>query len=270
MQPNQNPSTNPTPAAGSNDEQPVAYDTQGRPLYLHPSDAPAPVTPMASAQSAPAPLTQYVHVSRALEPERMPVPADIKRLHDDSCRRFPRLNLSDGEYIINSVKRHPIGIVGIWLMAFGLIAGLFAVLFGIQSNGSIPGADNGIAAAAGGLVIMSILILIGAMVASYVYNQNRFYLTNESVIQEIQTTIFSKNEQTVSLANIEDASYRQDGILAYMFNFGTIRLSTEGDETTYRFSYVANPKAHIAILNNAVESFKNGRPITGSHQDQPS
>lgn len=88
-----------------------------------------------------------------------------------------------------------------------------------------------------------------------------FYLTNESVIQEIQTSIFSHTEQTVSLMNIEDASYNQRGVLQAMFNYGSIRLSTEGDETTYRFSFVANPKQEIATLNNAVEDFKNGRPV---------
>jgi hypothetical protein len=46
-----------------------------------------------------------------------------------------------------------------------------------------------------------------------------------------------------------------------MLNYGTVRLSTEGEETTYRVSYVANPRHHIAVLNNAIESFKNGRPV---------
>jgi hypothetical protein len=81
------------------------------------------------------------------------------------------------------------------------------------------------------------------------------------VIQEIQTSLFTKHEQTVSLVNIEDASFVQRGILQTMLNYGSIRLSTEGDETTYRFSYVANPKEQIAVLNNAVEAFKNGRPV---------
>jgi hypothetical protein len=96
-----------------------------------------------------------------------------------------------------------------------------------------------------------------------VYNNNRFFLTNESVIQEIQFSLFSKREQTVSLANIEDASFRQQGILQSMLDYGSIRLSTEGDETTYRFPYVAHPKKEIALLNNAVEAFKNGRPVEG-------
>ena len=102
---------------------------------------------------------------------------------------------------------------------------------------------------------------LGMFVAYYVYVNNKFFLTNESVIQEIQYSIFSKHEQTVSLANIEDASYTKRGIIQQIFDYGDIRLSTEGDETTYRFSYVANPKNHIAQLNNAVEAFKNGRVV---------
>jgi len=81
------------------------------------------------------------------------------------------------------------------------------------------------------------------------------------VIQEIQTSLFTKHEQTVSLINIEDASFEQKGILQTLLNYGSIRLSTEGDETTYRFNYVSDPKQQIATLNNAVEAFKNGRPV---------
>lgn len=95
----------------------------------------------------------------------------------------------------------------------------------------------------------------------WVYINNRFFLTNESVIQELQFGLFSRHEQTVSLLNIEDASFSQRGPLQAMFNYGSIRLSTEGDETTYRFDYVADPKREIAVLNNAIEAFKNGRPV---------
>jgi uncharacterized membrane protein YdbT with pleckstrin-like domain len=117
------------------------------------------------------------------------------------------------------------------------------------------------------VIILSVLlfvglILIGMYVIFYVYFNNRFFLTNESVIQEIQTSIFSRLEQTVSLINIEDASFTQNGIIQQIFDFGAIRLSTEGEETTYRFTYVSNPKEVIATLNNAIEAFKNGRPIT--------
>ena len=111
------------------------------------------------------------------------------------------------------------------------------------------------------MVLFIVLVLIGIYVTYSIYTNNKFFLTNESVIQEIQTGIFSKHEQTVNLSNIEDASYTQNGIIQQMFDYGSIRLSTEGDETTYRFSYVAGPKKHIATLTNAIEAFKSGRPI---------
>jgi uncharacterized membrane protein YdbT with pleckstrin-like domain len=112
-------------------------------------------------------------------------------------------------------------------------------------------------------IILGLIVLIGigGYIAIWVYLRNTFYMTNESVIQEIQTSLFSRREQTVSLGSIEDASFRQNGIVQTLFNYGTIRLSTEGEETTYRFQYVSNPKAQIAKLNNAIESFKNGRPV---------
>lgn len=94
-----------------------------------------------------------------------------------------------------------------------------------------------------------------------IYDANRFFLTNESVIQHIQSGLFSKKDQTISLNNIEDASYRQHGILQTVLNYGSIRLSTEGEETTYRFYFVANPEEQIRLLNNAVEAFKNFRPV---------
>jgi hypothetical protein len=263
---------NPNPGDEPDYDKPVAYDNQGRPLYAHPP-AQAQAAPQAASQPQPTlqqpqqSTHQYVHISRPMEPADLEISPDIKRRHDESARRYPRLNLSKGEFIISAVKRHPIGLVEIWGIAVIIVAALAAMLAFFMTDS--PNSNDLVALGAAGLGLMSFFIMIGAILATYVYNNNRFFLTNESVIQEIQNSIFSKHEQTVSLANIEDASYRQDGILPHLLNYGTIRLSTEGDETTYRFSYVANPKQHIAVLNNAVEAFKNGRPVFPT-DDQPS
>jgi hypothetical protein len=112
--------------------------------------------------------------------------------------------------------------------------------------------------------LLILLFGIGGYISVWVYMNNRFFLTNESVIQELQQSLFIRKEQTVSLVNIEDASFDQRSILQTLLNYGSIRLSTEGDETTYRFTYVSNPKKQIEVLNNAVEAFKNGRPIDES------
>jgi uncharacterized membrane protein YdbT with pleckstrin-like domain len=111
------------------------------------------------------------------------------------------------------------------------------------------------------IVALIVAVAFGGFAVVYVYLANKFFLTNESVIQEVQFSLFSRHEQTVSLGNIEDASFRQEGVLQSILDYGSIRLSTEGDETTYRFNYVSNPKKQIALLNNAVEAFKLGRPV---------
>lgn len=201
-----------------------------------------------------------VHATRDLEPEKREISEELEQRHQDSKRRYPHLNLSQGEVVILSIKRHPIGLllplVSGGVVLFALVAVLIMYPADAQQY-NLPGYGVMVMIA----VLIMLLVGIGTYVAVWVYQKNQFYMTNESVIQEIQHSLFSKREQTVSLGSIEDASFRQTGILQTMLNYGTIRLSTEGEETTYRFAYVENPRDQVAILNNGVESFKNGRPV---------
>jgi hypothetical protein len=236
--------------------KPVAYDSEGRPLYA------APPTFTAEQQQVQA-TPQVVHLSRAVTPVKPEVTPEVKARHDDSIAAYPSLNLSDSEFIISAVRRHPIGLflpVSVTVMLVAIILSLTVNLPAIMSGiGFETALDLGPLYLGG--ILLTILFLLGGYIAIWVYMNNRFFLTNESVIQEIQSSLFAHHEQTVSLSNIEDASYEQKGIIQTIFNYGSIRLSTEGDETTYRFNYVAHPKKQIAILNNAVEAFKNGRPV---------
>jgi len=235
--------------------QPVAYDAEGRPLYAHP-----PVQDQ-SPQQPP-----VVHVARSLEPEKPVLSAERQRLHERSVRLYPSLNLSEGEYVIRAVRRHPIGLI-VPLAAGTLVIGvLLSLLFNYDlfvERFAVAGVLASVTSVAIPILAIVGIVGLGMFISYYVYVNNKFFLTNESVIQEIQVSLFARHEQTVSLGNIEDASYTQVGILQQILDYGDIRLSTEGDETTYRFSYVAHPKAHIATLNNAVEAFKNGRPVSG-------
>lgn len=211
---------------------------------------------------------QLVYVARPHEPFRQEMTPAVQEKHEASKRKYPDLNLSEGEFIISAVDRHPIGLIGIWVAVGAIIMALIALAVILTSVSSSSQVDTSttmpsMAILAIPIILISLLALLFGFIATIVYNANRFYLTNESVIQHIQTSLFSKREQTVSLSNVEDASFSQNGIMPHLFNYGLIRLSTEGDETTYRFSYASSPKQQIATLNNAVEAFKNGRPVTG-------
>ena len=265
----------------------MAYDPEGRPLYYHPpvpAANPEPPVPNKSQSHItarpekvdgenfnPQIRAQYsnepdmFHTSRSLEPKAFQVSDALMAKHVASKERYPYLNLSEGEFVILDIKRHPIGM----LMPIGVTV---ALLIGIFTFGAFYPSIYDFAAGTimpspaamfGIILLFSALVVLGGAVALWVYLQNQFFMTNESVIQELQESLFSRKEQTVSLGSIEDASFRQTGLLQTLLNYGMIRLSTEGQETTYTFRYVTNPKKQIAILNNAIESFKNGRPVTG-------
>lgn len=216
-------------------------------------------------QQPPQAAPQVVHLSRAVDPIEQVISPEVKARHGQSVRDFPQLNLSEAEFVINMVQRHPIGLFAPIAITIFIVAFVVSVMVNydiIMSSlfGSGMYTENaGSVYLVGGLIVLLVSVL--CYINVWVYTNNKFFLTNESVIQEIQVSLFSRHEQTVSLQNIEDASYRQQGILQTMFNYGSIRLSTEGDETTYRFNYVTDPKQQIAILNDAVEAFKNGRPV---------
>jgi len=262
--------------------KPVAYDVEGRPLYAAPqSDKTNQVNPQASSHVTAAGGTDtkgqdydpqiraqlsnephVVHTSRPSVSANVVQGDEIRRRAEESKAAYPHLNLSDGEFVILDIKRHPIGLIlPIFATTIGLL--MLSVLFIIYPSadstfGSMVPSFSSVSPI---IILLMILVGLSGFVVVWVYLQNQFYLTNESVVQEIQHSLFSRHEQTVSLGSIEDASFRQSGILQTMLNYGTIRLSTEGEETTYRFSYVANPHKQVAVLNNAIESFKNGRPV---------
>ena len=296
---------NPTDQQPNTPPQPVAYDAEGRPLYLHPPETPqfqeaerAHAVESAALQAVdgddaelaisdtrsshvtarpasveghnfdPRLRSQYanepdvVHAAREIEPKALAISDELREKHDQSVRRYPFLNLSEGEYVILDMKRHPMGmIIPIALTGLSLFAILaFAAIYPSLVNSGIPMIDA--STMFGIILLVALVVVLGGAIALWVYLQNQFLMTNESVIQEIQESLFSRHEQTVSLGSIEDASFRKSGILQTIFDYGTIRLSTEGEETTYVFHYVHHPKRQIAILNNAIEAFKNGRPVS--------
>lgn len=238
--------------------KPVAYDEKGNPLYAHPPNA-----SVAQGEAAKGEQPQVVYLSRAIDPHQQTISPELQQRHDESVRNFPQLGLSEGEYVISAVRRHPIGVISIWLVVALAIAllGIVSYLITTTDVFSFFGKGDMKTSASMIVILSSVLLVVGGIAATFIYDANRFYLTNESVIQHIQTSLFARKNQTISLGNVEDASFSQDGIIQTLFNYGSIRLSTEGDETTYRFAFVADPKNQIHLINDAIEAFKNFRPI---------
>ena len=248
--------------------QPAAYDTQGRPLYLHPPAPHQGLSPNPQAAPAAPQAPPTVYTQRPVEPVPYEVSEQTKARHTRSLEMFPGLELSDTEYVVRNAVRHPIGIFTIWFgEVFGMIL-LGAVWIALMLNPDMAAGwlDDGESKFNFTLVMLGLegLLLLVGWVGSIIYNGNRFIVTNERVIQFVRTGLFAKRRKTISLRGIEDVSHQQNGIIQMLFGYGSIRLSTIGDETTYRFSIVDQPEKQTKIINEAVQACKNNRPVPDS------
>ena len=79
-------------------------------------------------------------------------------------------------------------------------------------------------------------VVIG-LIAWKIYRENRLFITNKRVFQQVTNSLVSGSMHVIDLSSIEDTSFSQDGILPRMFHYGTFRLATVGDETSYTFKY---------------------------------
>src|SRR5690242_9042402 len=119
---------------------PAAYDIQGRPLYYAPPPAGAPGYGQPNGQPGPtAAALGQVASGQATQSSgngssRGDHSEEEMQRSEQSKKQYPQLNLSDGEYVVAEVKRHPFGILQIWLIAFTLIAAFAALLYGYMSS----------------------------------------------------------------------------------------------------------------------------------------
>ena len=78
------------------------------------------------------------------------------------------------------------------------------------------------------------------------------YITNHRAIQNIRTSIFNTSTNVIELERIEDVSFHQKGFFGAIFNIGTLRMSTVGDETTYTFEMLDTPTDEVETISKLV------------------
>lgn len=156
--------------------------------------------------------------------------------HERSKKDFPGLKLDEGEYVEFFFKRAKICLGMICGGVFvGLVIILLGFLFVLMQQSMID--EMGL----NFLFIILTALLAAAiiiwLIALKLYNGNKLYVTNKHVIQMVMDSPVSTSINIIDLESVEDASFRQTNILQKLFHYGTFRLSTVGDETTYTFKY---------------------------------
>ncbi|MBR3138674.1 PH domain-containing protein [Candidatus Saccharibacteria bacterium] len=175
--------------------------------------------------------------------------------HDRSQRDFPGLKLEDDEYVEFFFKRARVCLMMIWGATFaGLVIILLAFLMVVIGQSHLDEMGRNF------LFIILFALLAATfiiwMLALKVYNGNKLYITNKRAIQMIMNSPVSTSINIIDLFSVEDASFRQENILQKMFHYGTLRLATVGDETTYTFKYSDIKPSELRAVTDLITNAK--------------
>jgi len=156
--------------------------------------------------------------------------------HERSKKDFPALKLEDDEYVEFAFKRARVCLMMIWgAVVFATIVILLGFLLVLMGQSMLDDMGQNFVF----IILFTLLaaaILIG-VVATMLYYGDRLFVTNKRVIQMVMTSPMSNSINMIDLTSVEDVSFHQNGILQTFLHYGTLRLATVGEETTYTFKY---------------------------------
>lgn len=75
-----------------------------------------------------------------------------------------------------------------------------------------------------------------------IYNLNSWIVTNMRIIDQYQHGFFNQEVAELSLVNIQDVSFKMEGMIATMMNYGCIEVQTAGNDQKFIFADIPNPQ----------------------------
>jgi membrane protein YdbS with pleckstrin-like domain len=149
--------------------------------------------------------------------------------------------LEPGEKVITVVRRSVMGLVAAYLMAFAAVAAITALVI-IISPGTFNTSSPTISGSLSAIILLSaILLVLVLFTVTYVYRQSRLLVTDRSLVQIMQKTLFNRKVSRLSMSNVEDVNEEQRGIISSIFNYGTLTVQTAGTEDNFIFTLCPNP-----------------------------
>ena len=165
-----------------------------------------------------------------------------------------KLPIDDDEKVLGLYKHHWFIYVLSWTVGIAVAVLVMVVTVVLTLVG---GADIGIEGresqviAIGGL--FALIVLAGSFIPVYLRAQEQLVLTEESLLQILQPSLFANKVDQLGLQHIADVSVRQD-LFGMMFGYGNIIVETPGEQNNFVFIVVPNAD-------------KAAREIMAAHED---
>jgi membrane protein YdbS with pleckstrin-like domain len=170
--------------------------------------------------------------------------------------------LNKDEHVVTIVHRSIVGLILIYLSAFGVVVALLAlVILAFPDLFSELSANSNILLMAAAVFALA-LVYIMLFLATYIYRQNILVVTDQNLIQILQRGLFSRRISRLSMSNVEDVTADQRGFLPTIFNFGTLMVQTAGEMENFVFTYCPNPNIYADRILDAREAYANRSDVS--------
>jgi uncharacterized membrane protein YdbT with pleckstrin-like domain len=159
-------------------------------------------------------------------------------------------DINHDEVKVADIRRHFFGLFLRYIetiLAIGLSLGLIIYL--------TPSVFGESSAAQSAVVLLSLVVIfLGAIFLVFVtkiYNANRLIITDIHITQVLQVGLFNKKVSELTMENVEDVTAEKHGIFSTIFDYGTLKVETAGEQNNFVFIYCPNPNAYAKALQDA-------------------
>lgn len=168
------------------------------------------------------------------------------KLSKEGRKYFKFIEFDSNEQLVTEIRKHPFGLAII--LATGALITLAVLFIGIFGTFLDLGATTGVQEVNNirpFLILISFVLIIGTVVMTYIgaflYTSNVIYVTTEKIAQVLYISLFNRKVSQLSIGDVQDVTVTQNGIMAHIFNYGTLLIETAGEQENYKFSYVPDP-----------------------------
>lgn len=167
-------------------------------------------------------------------------------------------NLRSGEKVDIVLRRH-------WIaFAFLAIYAISGILFTIILL-SVLGTSASV-------VLMLIAFWMYYSLFLYVswlnYELDVIILTNNRIVCVEQKTFLNRSVGETTLDKVQEVSIETKGLLANLFDFGTLKILTSGSSPSFDMTYSPHPMTSSRYINNLVDRYRDSLYGWGSKEDK--
>jgi hypothetical protein len=170
---------------------------------------------------------------------------ECSKLSNLGRKHFHLVEFDENEILITEIRKDIVGLAMIYLTGMGVVLALLIAAF-IVGKVDVSSFVDGNSSAARSLLVGACFLgsafsVVGMLIGAFLYKNNSIYVTSEKVAQVLYTSIFNRKVSQLSIGDIQDVTVSQKGVLAHIFNYGTLVIETAGEQQNYTFTFVPEP-----------------------------